>query len=135
MFQGKPVFSNGPKSLSKNSPDFFIIYIWLFGNCILVDKLLPRALRSLETCVLVNNNLCGKLYSSLELPITFVERFKVTSVPFFISDFNFKLQIRQFYVSKVMLTHYTDIILKHKKITILSQFLPKNLKQYLLLLQ
>ena len=29
-----------------------------------------------------------KLYSSLELPITFDERFKVTSVPFFIPDFN-----------------------------------------------
>ena len=28
----------------------------------------------------VNNNLCGKLVSSLELPITFDERFKVTSV-------------------------------------------------------
>ena len=39
-------------------------------------------------CVLVNNNLCGKLYSPLELPITFDEKFKVTSVPFFIPDFN-----------------------------------------------
>ena len=45
-------------------------------------------LQSLKTCVLVNNNLCGKLYSSLELPVIFDERFKVTSVPFFIPDFN-----------------------------------------------
>ena len=29
-----------------------------------------------------------KLVSSLELPIRFNERFKVTSVPFFIPDFN-----------------------------------------------
>ena len=32
------------------------------------------------------NNLLGKLVSSLELPTTFDERFKVTSVPFFILD-------------------------------------------------
>ena len=41
-----------------------------------------------KTCVLANNNLCEKLYSSLELPITFDERFKFTSVPFFIHDFD-----------------------------------------------
>ena len=35
-------------------------------------------------CVLVNNNFCGKLVSSLELPITFDESFTVASVPFFI---------------------------------------------------
>ena len=34
-----------------------------------------------ESSVSVNNNLCGKLVSSLELPIKFDERFKVTSVP------------------------------------------------------
>ena len=31
-------------------------------------------------CVLVNNNFCGKLVSSLELPITFDESFTVASV-------------------------------------------------------
>ena len=41
-----------------------------------------------ETCILVNNDLCGKQVSSLECPILFDERFKVTSVPFFIADFN-----------------------------------------------
>ena len=47
------------------------------------------ALRIFETCVLVNNNLCGKLVSSLELSIKFYERFKVTLVLFFfIADFN-----------------------------------------------
>ena len=40
-----------------------------------------------NTCVLVNNNLCEKLVSSLELPTTFDERFKVTLVPFFIPEF------------------------------------------------
>ena len=35
----------------------------------------------LETFVLVNNNLCGKLVLLLELPIKFDEKFKFTSVP------------------------------------------------------
>ena len=38
--------------------------------------------------VSVDNNLCGELASSLELSITFDERFEVTSVPIFIVDFN-----------------------------------------------
>ena len=54
----------------------------------LADKLFAKAFRSLKTCVLVNNNLCGKIFSTLELPTAFDERFKVTSVPFFIPDFN-----------------------------------------------
>ena len=45
-------------------------------------------LRSLKACVLVNNNRCGKLVSSLESPTTFDENFKVTSVPILIPDFN-----------------------------------------------
>ena len=51
----------------------------------LADKLFAKALRRLETCLSVNNNLCGKLISSLESPVTFDERFKATSVIFFIS--------------------------------------------------
>ena len=41
-----------------------------------------------ETCKLVKNNLCGKLFSSLGSPITFDESFKVNSVLFFILDFD-----------------------------------------------
>ena len=48
-----------------------------------------KTLQSLETCLLVNNNLCEKLVSSLEFPITFDKRFKATSVLFFILDFYF----------------------------------------------
>ena len=48
-----------------------------------------KTLQSLETCLLVNNNLCEKLVSSLELPITFDKRVKATSVLFFILDFYF----------------------------------------------
>ena len=47
-----------------------------------------KSFTKLETCVLVNNNLCGKLLSSLKPPTTFDESFKVIPVPFFIPDFN-----------------------------------------------
>ena len=40
-----------------------------------------------KTCVLVNNNLCGKLFSSVESPKTFDESFKVTSVVFSILEY------------------------------------------------
>ena len=54
--------------------------------------------------MLFNNDLCGKLASSLELPITFAERCKVTSVPFCIPDFNLlSCELDNF-------TFYTDII-------------------------
>ena len=70
---------NGPSSLPKNPPDCPILCIWTFGNFILADELLARALQSLGTCVLANNNLSGKLVSPLELPITFDENIKATS--------------------------------------------------------
>ena len=56
-------------------------------NFILSDEPFVKALRILETCVLFNNIFCGKLVSSLELPTTFDERFKVTLAAFFILDF------------------------------------------------
>ena len=59
---------------------------WVFDNFILADETFAKASRSFETCVSVNNNLCGKLVSSLDSPITFDERFKVTYVTFFIPD-------------------------------------------------
>ena len=62
--------------------------IKFFQNFILADEPFAKALRIFGTCVLVNKNLCGKLVLSLELPIKFDEKFKITSVPFFITDFN-----------------------------------------------
>ena len=93
--KGHPVFNNGPKSLPKNPRDWPVLCNSIFHNIILADDLFAKALRRLETCVLVNNNLWGKIFSSLESPIIFDERFiKVIPVPFFIADFNFKLRIR-----------------------------------------
>ena len=55
---------------------------------IVADEPFAKALRNNETCASVNDNLWGKLVSSSESPIIFDERFKVTSVPLFITNFN-----------------------------------------------
>ena len=60
----------------------------IVDNFVFAGELFPKTLRSFETCVLVNNNLCGKFYSSLASPTIFYERLKVTLVSFFIPDFN-----------------------------------------------
>ena len=60
----------------------------VFENFILADEPFAKALQIFETCVSVNNILCRKLFSSSEFPIKFDERIRVTSVTFFISDFN-----------------------------------------------
>ena len=54
----------------------------------LVEELLAKVLLNFENCVLVNNNLCGKLFSSFDSTMIFNKIFKVTSVPFLISDFS-----------------------------------------------
>ena len=69
-------------------PDCIILENWAFENFILADQPFAKALKIFETFVSVNNNLCGKLVSWLEFPIKFDERFKVTSVSFFITYFN-----------------------------------------------
>ena len=76
------------KSAVKHSPDWPIFDSWVFENLILDDESSAIPLRSLDICVLVNNNLWGKSVSLVVLPTTFDERFRVTSVPFFIPDFN-----------------------------------------------
>ena len=77
----------------KNSLDCIILDSWVFENVILADELFVIVLQILETCVSVNNILCINLFSSLEFPIKFDERFKVTSVPFFLSLFSYFLLI------------------------------------------
>ena len=71
LVKAEPVFSNGPRGLTKNPADCSFSDSWVFDIVILADELFAKASRSLETCVLSNNNLCEKLVSSLELPITF----------------------------------------------------------------
>ena len=40
------------------------------------------------TCVLVNNDLCGKFFWLLELAVMFDDNSKATSISFFIDDFD-----------------------------------------------
>ena len=51
---------------------------WAFENFILADESFEKALRNFETSISVNNNLCGKLGTAVELPIKFDKRFKGT---------------------------------------------------------
>ena len=82
------MFRNGHKSLRRNSPNCPILCNWGFDDFILAEKLFAKSLWNLKICVLVNNNVCRKLFLSLQLPITFEERFKVTSVTFLIPYFD-----------------------------------------------
>ena len=97
-----PAFSNGPKSLPKSPPDCCILCNWVFDNFIFAEELFAEALRSFETCVLVKNNLWGKLFSVLESPITFGKTLKVTSVPFFIPDFSLLIKELDNFTFKVL---------------------------------
>ena len=81
--KGKPVFSNGSRSLLRNPSDCTILESWVFENFILADESFAKALQIFETGVSVNNNLCEKLVSSSESPIALGEIFKVTWVSFF----------------------------------------------------
>ena len=87
FIRAKPVFSNGSKCIPKNPPDCPFLCSWVLNNLILPDKLFAKALQNLKYCILVNNNLCQKLFSSLESPTT--------------TEF-IKLWIRQFYVQNVI---------------------------------
>ena len=60
----------------------FLIIIYL-----LTDHL-QNLYEAFETCVLVNNNLCEKFFSSLVSSARFDPSFKVTLVPLFIPDRN-----------------------------------------------
>ena len=84
-------------------------------NFILAEEPFAKALRSFETCVLVNNKSCGKLLPSLESRTTFNESFKVTSVPLFIRDFNLLSYELDNFTFKVFVLFYIYIILKQNK--------------------
>ena len=86
--KGKLVFIKGPRSLPRNPPNCTILDNWVFENFILADEPFAKTSQIFETYVLVNNNLCGKLVSSLASPTTFYETFIATWMPSFIPDFN-----------------------------------------------
>ena len=86
--KNKPASSNGPRRLPKDARECTIFDSRFFDSLILTDDLFAKALQSRETWLSVNISLWEKLFSCLESPITFDERFKITSVPIFISNFN-----------------------------------------------
>ena len=51
-----PVFTNGPRNLPRNAPDWIILDNWVLDSLMSVDDFLAKALRKFATCVLVNNN-------------------------------------------------------------------------------
>ena len=59
---------------------------WIFENFVSADESFAKVLRIFATGILINNNLCGNLVSSLELLIKFDEIFKVTSILFLFAD-------------------------------------------------
>ena len=71
----------------RNPPNYTVLDNWVFNNFILSDELFAKVLQSPETCLSLSNNLCGKLVSSLESPVTSDGRFRVTWVPLFFSSF------------------------------------------------
>ena len=86
----------------------------------LVDEPFAKALQIFETCVLVNYNLCGKLVSSVEFPIKFDKRFKVTSVTFFVADFNLlSCELNNLHLTCYIESFYINILLKRNKIIII----------------
>ena len=65
LIKGKPVFSNG---CTKNPLDCPTLCNWIFDNFILADEPFAKAIWSLRTCVLVDNNLYWRhYYSKLEI--------------------------------------------------------------------
>ena len=79
-------FGNGLSNLPRKPPDCIIFDNWVFDNLISADELFAKDLRRFETCVLVNNNVWGKLVSLS--PIIFDDNLKTTSVSLFIAEFN-----------------------------------------------
>ena len=140
FISGNPVFSNGPRSLPRNPPDYIILDIWAFDNVISVDKQFSKTIRRFATCLLINNNLRRKFVSSS--PTIFDDNLKTISVSFFIADFNLSscefnsLTLKLLYcviLYRSKLNH--SMKLNSIVLTKLLQFLVKSLTQFLLLLQ
>ena len=84
FINGNPVFSNVPRSLPRNPPNCTMYCV--FDDLISVDDLLAKAFQRFLTCILVNNNLWGKLVSPS--PSIFNDNLKTSPVLFFMADFN-----------------------------------------------
>ena len=66
--------------VTRNPPDCTILGNWIFDSLILMNELFAKNLRRFANFLLVKNDLCEKLVSSLELPIISDDSVKITSV-------------------------------------------------------
>ena len=68
FINGKPTFIIGPRCVPRILPNSTVAdsLDYFFDNFVLADELFVKTLWSFETCLLVSNNLCGELVSSLE---------------------------------------------------------------------
>ena len=90
FINGNPVFSsNGLRSLIRNPPDCIVFGKWVFDSLILAGELLAKTLRRFATCLLVINNLCGKLVSLSKLPTIFDDNLKITLVSFLLQTLTY----------------------------------------------
>ena len=79
---GEPIFRNEPRSLPKNLSDCIVLDNSVLDSLTSTDELSEKALQRFVTCLSVNNSLYRKLVSPSKLP------FEITSLSFFIVDFN-----------------------------------------------
>ena len=63
FIKDKSIFSNVPESQPKLSPDCSILDNWVFDNFILTDEQFEKALRSVESWLLLTNNSFMENYS------------------------------------------------------------------------
>ena len=93
FINGSPIFDNGPTSLQRNPPDYTILDNRVFDNLLSADEWFAKALRRIETFLLVGYSSSGKLILLSESPIIFDDNLKTTSVLSSITDYFSKLWI------------------------------------------
>ena len=76
----KRIFSNESRCLVAKLLDCSISDIWVCDDLILANKSLANALRSLQTCLSVSDNLSGILLSSLDSSMIFNDSIKFSQV-------------------------------------------------------
>ena len=86
IINSKLTIINGRRRLPRNGPDCIILNSCIFDNFTLTDEFLAKALQRYKTCQSVISESCRKLIS--KEPVIFDDSSRVTSVEFFVADFN-----------------------------------------------
>ena len=86
FINGNSTFTNGPRSLPRNPSDSIVLDTWVFDNFMNLNVPFMRTLQRPATCLSVNNELCGKVVSSV--PIISDANLIFMPVACFAADFN-----------------------------------------------